>query len=185
MFMRSERLFLRPGWPEDWEEVLARISDGSVARNLTRTPWPYAPDDARAFAAKPQDKRLPHFLITLPTLAEPARVIGCIALGQHENDVVLGYWIAREHWGQGYASEAGRAILQLAKVLGHRRIVANHFADNPASGQVLRKLGFCPTGRIAPRYSMARGELAQAIEYTAMLGEPCDCDDDPPMKRAA
>ncbi len=25
MFMRSERLFLRPGWPEDWEELLSRV----------------------------------------------------------------------------------------------------------------------------------------------------------------
>lgn len=185
MFMRSERLFLRPGWPEDWEEVLARIADERVVRNLTQAPWPYAPDDARAFAAKPQDQRLPHFLITVPTLAEPARIVGCVALGRHEDDVVLGYWIAREHWGQGYATEAARAVLQLAKVLGHQRIVANHFVDNPASGRVLRKLGFCPTGRVEQRLSAARGEPVQALEYVRILGEPCDCDDDPSMRRAA
>ena len=117
--------------------------------------------------------------------AEPARIVGCVALGRHEDDVVLGYWIAREHWGQGYATEAARAVLQLAKVLGHQRIVANHFVDNPASGRVLRKLGFCPTGRVEQRLSAARGEPVQALEYVRILGEPCDCDDDPSMRRAA
>ena len=162
MFMRSERLFLRPGWPEDWEEVLARIADETALRAV-----PEAAADAR----------LPQFLITLPTLVEPARIIGCIALTRQDDDVVLNYWIAREHWGQGYASEAGRAILQLARVLGHRRIIAHPLADNPAAARVLRKLGFCPTGRVDSR--------GQAAEYATLLGEPCDCDDDPAMKRAA
>ena len=185
MFMRSERLFLRPGWPEDWEELHNRVADEAVVRNLAKAPWPYTADDARWFASQPQDQRLPHFLITVPTPAEPARIVGCVALGRHEDDVVLGYWIAREHWGQGYATEAARAVLQLAKVLGHQRIVANHFVDNPASGRVLRKLGFCPTGRVEQRLSAARGEPVQALEYVRILGEPCDCDDDPSMRRAA
>ena len=28
MFIRSERLFLRPGWPEEWAELLALIDEG-------------------------------------------------------------------------------------------------------------------------------------------------------------
>ena len=47
MFIRSERLFLRPGWPEDWQELLSRIADESVVRNLAKAPWPYTADDAR------------------------------------------------------------------------------------------------------------------------------------------
>ena len=34
MFIRSERLFLRPGWPEDWAEVLTAINDEGVVCNL-------------------------------------------------------------------------------------------------------------------------------------------------------
>lgn len=55
MFIRSERLFLRPGWPEDWAELLALIDDESVVRNLARAPWPYSPADARAFASQAAD----------------------------------------------------------------------------------------------------------------------------------
>ncbi|MET1112460.1 MAG: GNAT family protein, partial [Allosphingosinicella sp.] len=41
-----------------------------------------------------------------------------------------------------------------------RRLDAGHFLDNPASGRVLEKLGFEPTGRIVPYYSAGRGEAA-------------------------
>ncbi len=109
MFIRSERLFLRPGWPEDWQELLGRIDDESVARNLAQVPWPYTAEDARQFASQPQDPRCPHFLITLPTSAKPAEILGCIGLARIEGQVELGYWITREHWGQGYATEAARA----------------------------------------------------------------------------
>ena len=70
-----------------------------------------------------------------------------------DDEVELGYWIAREYWGRGYATEAARAVLRLAKVLGHREAgVAGHFIDNPASGAVLRKVGFEPTGKLRRRY---------------------------------
>ena len=178
MFIRSERLFLRPGWPEDWQELLGRIDDESVARNLAQVPWPYTAEDARAFASQPQDARCPHFLITLPTSAKPAEIIGCIGLARIEDQVELGYWITRAHWGQGYATEAARSVLRLARVLGHREIVAGHFIDNLASATVLRKVGFAPTGRVRSRFSLARGYEAQSVEHRIDLGCPSDCDCD-------
>lgn len=182
MFHRSERLFLRPAFPEDCGAILAGIGDESIVRNLARAPWPYGMDDARSFAALPQDLRLPHFLVTLPGVG----VIGAAGLsapgGDHEGEAELGYWIAREHWGRGYATEAARAVLRIADTLGHRRIVAGHFVDNPASGKVLRKIGFLPTGRIAKRHSRARDAWVDSVEYA--LG--CDAEMDPaPVARAA
>src|SRR3546814_18335325 len=44
------------------------------------------------------------------------------------------------------------------------KLSAGHFVDNPASGAVLRKLGFRSTGKVAQRYSLARGgEAACAL----------------------
>lgn len=178
MFIRSERLFLRPGWPEDWQDLLGGIADEGVVRNLARAPWPYTAEDARSFASQPQDPRLPHFFVTLPTSLAPAELIGCVGLGEVEGEVELGYWFARKHWGKGYATEAARAVLRLARVLGHREVVAGHFIDNPASGRVLRKAGFVPTGRLRQRFSLSRGEEMQSVEHRIVLGEPSDCDDD-------
>jgi RimJ/RimL family protein N-acetyltransferase len=177
MFIRSERLFLRPGWPEDWEELGARIADAGIVRNLARAPWPYSSGDAKDFLAIEEDTRCPRLLVTLPT-SEGSELIGCTGLTPGEGVAELGYWIARPYWGQGYATEAGRALLNLARTLGHRRIVASHFEDNPRSGRVLAKLGFKPTGDKAMRFSAGRGEAATALTYTLDLDPACG-DDDP------
>ena len=70
MFMRSERLFLRPGWPEDWEELLSRIQDEAVVMNLAKAPWPYTAEDARWFAIDqlpplPMQRSIARYLIDL------------------------------------------------------------------------------------------------------------------------
>ena len=140
-------------------------------------------EDAMAFARRPQERLLPHFFITLPS-REGARLIGSAGLSQHGEDVELGYWIARSHWGQGFATEAARAVLQLARALGHRRIVAGHFVDNPASGRVLTKAGFRRTGTIAPRHSLGRGGDAPAAEYEALLGADSAAEDQDLMRAA-
>lgn len=167
MFHRSERLFLRPAFPEDWQAIHARVSDESVVRNLARAPWPYGEADARFFAAMQQDPRLPHFLVTLPGEG----VIGSAGLGEHDGHPEIGYWIGRDYWGHGYATEAGRAVLAIARTLGHRLLRAGHFVDNPASGKVLRKLGFRPTGQIRQRHSLARGGEVASVEFELDLGE--------------
>jgi RimJ/RimL family protein N-acetyltransferase len=178
VFHRSERLFLRPAFPEDSGAILAGIGEESIVRNLARAPWPYTFDDARSFAALPQDMRLPHFLVTLPGIG----VIGSAGMGEHAGEPELGYWIARAHWGRGYATEAAGAVLRIARTLGHRRVVAGHFTDNPASGKVLRKLGFVPTGRPGQRFSLARGGMVDSVEYALEL----EADIDPaPFARAA
>jgi len=184
MFIRSERLFLRPGWPEDQADLLAAIGDEAVVRNLARAPWPYTADDARDFLALPQERLLPRLFVTLPS-AQDARLIGGAGLSREGDAVNLGYWIARPYWGQGYATEAVRAVLSLARALGHRTIVAHHFQDNPASGRVLRKTGFCPTGERALRYSAGRAGVGVTSHYALDLAAPGGCGDDVPIMRAA
>ena len=168
MFHRSERLFLRPVFAEDWEAILAGVADEQIVRNLARAPWPYRESDAKSFASLEQDRRLPHFLVTLPGQG----VIGSAGMGEVDGEAELGYWIARPFWGQGYATEAARGVIEIARSLGHRRLVAGHFFDNPASGKVLRKLGFRPTGKARQRFSCARGCEVPSVEFELELGEP-------------
>nr|WP_255547989.1 GNAT family N-acetyltransferase [Erythrobacter ani] len=162
-------MLLRPIWPEDWQGVLAGISDEGVVRNLARAPWPYVAEDAREFVSLPIEPKFPRFLITR---ASDSEVVGCIGidpLDDRSDAVELGYWIARPFWGQGFATEAGAAVLAIAPTLGHETVVASHFLDNPASGTVLRKLGFAPTGRVVERHSCGRGAKAPTAEYEISL----------------
>ena len=157
MFARTPRLLLRPGFPEDAPALAAAIGDETIVRNLATVPWPYRMRDAEAFLASPRDPILPSFLILERTATEP-RLAGACGLGRRPSGAVeLGYWIARDHWGRGIATEACKALIDIARTLGLASLEGSHFVDNPASARVLEKLGFEPTGLIAPRMSCARG----------------------------
>lgn len=169
MFARTERLLLRPGWAEDAPELARAIADEQVVRNLATAPWPYALGDAEAFLAAPRDPAMPSFLITERTDGAP-RIVGACGLGRRPSGAVeMGYWIARQHWGKGFATEASRALIDIAKALKLPRLEASHFLDNPASGRVLEKLGFVATGMSAARYSCARGGEAMSRIYRLSL----------------
>lgn len=168
MFARTARLLLRPVWPEDWSALFEAINDEGIVCNLARAPWPYTADDARHYAALPQNPKLPHFLLTLPG-DNGQRLIGSCGLGDRDGRAELGYWIAREHWGNGYAAEAGLYVCEMARLLGHKRLIAGHFIDNPASGRVLQKIGFRTTGKITQRYSAGRGIHVQSVEFARIL----------------
>jgi RimJ/RimL family protein N-acetyltransferase len=171
MFARTERLLLRPGWAEDAPALAQAIADEAVVRNLATAPWPYALRDAEAFLASPRDPGLPSFLITERTDGAP-RLVGACGLGRRPSGAVeMGYWIARAHWGQGFATEASQALIEIARTLKLSRLEASHFIDNPASGRVLEKLGFVATGLSASRYSCARGGEAMSKLYRLRLIE--------------
>jgi RimJ/RimL family protein N-acetyltransferase len=186
MFARTERLLLRPGWPDDAQALARAIANEKIVRNLASVPWPYKVDDAHHYLASARSPKLPEFLIFARTQRNP-ELIGGIGLHADPHNRFgsaelgywpeLGYWIAEAHWGRGYATEAGRAVIDLAREsLKCRRIVAGYFTDNPASGAVLRKLGFKPTGQVAPRHSVARGTDAPMVHVSAALS--VDMDDE-------
>jgi RimJ/RimL family protein N-acetyltransferase len=105
---------------------------------------------------------MPSFLIFERTDGPP-NLVGSCGLGRRPSGAVeMGYWIARAFWGRGYATEASRALIDIARTLGFTQLEGSHFIDNPASGRVLEKLGFQPLGITAPRLSCARGTEAQA-----------------------
>ena len=168
MFIRTERLFLRPGWAEDAPELARAIAHEPVVRMLARAPWPFGEVDARAFLELEQHPKLPNLLVTLPT--ERGRIIGVCGLHRGESgEVEVGYWITPERWGHGYAREALSGLLGVVSLLGHRRIAARHALDNPASGSVLRANGFRPTGRVARYHSRGRAAEVDSVEYALQL----------------
>lgn len=186
MFALTSRLTLRPGWPEDAMALAQAIGHEEVVQNLSRAPWPYARGDADAFLSLPRGAAEPRFQIV--ERSGGYRLIGGIGLmreahGEHE----LGYWLTPAAWGRGYATEAGRAMLDIARhALGLRRIVARHHADNPASGRVLRKLGFRETGR-SRIYSLGRGGEVDCVDFAIDLADDLagGCAGDPPIPIAA
>ena len=59
----------------------------------------------------------------------------------------LGYWLGLSYWGQGFATEAARAVIDYAFAdLKLESIQAGARVTNPASRRVLEKCGFQWTG---------------------------------------
>jgi len=166
MFVRTERLLLRPTWSDDLDEFVALLNDESVARNIGTRALPDTAERAHEMISAPRDPLLPHFFINLRN-DDGLKLIGGIGLGQAGDDVELGYWIGRSYWGHGYASEAVAAVLNNSWMLGHSRITARHIADSEATAHVLLKAGFQATGEIGTRYSDARGGDVEVMTFVA------------------
>ena len=169
MFARTQRLLLRPGFPEDAPALAAAIADERIVTNMTGPPWPFHLGDAEDYLARARDPVLPTLLVTERTEDSPRIVGECGITRRPSGAVELGYWVARDHWGRGIATEACRAVIDIARTLRIPALEAAHFLDNPASARVLEKLGFTATGIVAPRLCRARQEQVPARHYRLKL----------------
>ena len=155
-------MILRDGGPDDARELAAAIGHWDVVRMLERVPWPYEVADARWWLAQPKPADRPEPLIAR---RDTGAIVGGVGLLQ-KAEVELGYWLTPAAWGRGYATEAARAMVAHGRrALGLTRVVSGHFADNPASGRVLAKLGFRPTGVTGTRPCLARGEDLAFVHF--------------------
>lgn len=91
-------------------------------------------------------------------------LIGCCGLRPYdEGKYEIGFHLRPKFWGQGYAVEAAKKIIDYAfSVLKAEGLFAGHNPNNTASSKVLRKLGFQyigdefyePTGLYHPSYEL-------------------------------
>jgi len=168
--LRTARLTLRPFELEDAPRVVEIQSNWNVTRMLRMAPWPPTPALMRDWlAAHAEEWRAGtgyRFAIV-----HGGALIGCadvdeIAAGEGS----IGYWLDEAAWGRGFAAEAARAIIDFAfDQVGLTRLTSGHAADNPASGAVLRKLGFRPAGETRV-WSRPRGCEIRQLRYD--LGRP-------------
>lgn len=185
MFVRTQRLTLRPGWIEDAPQLARAISHWDVCSKLATAPWPYVAADAEEFLVMQRDAEFPLLLIH-EHVGTAARLVGGIGLHRDEDQQIeLGYWLTPDAWGRGIATEAGAAVVSAARESFRlKRLVSGHFIDNPASGKVLRKLGFRPTGRVVMRESRARGHATPCATFDLDLCAD-GVGDDPDARMAA
>ena len=158
MELKSERLHLKKPGPSDSDALIRQLGDLEVARWLSRVPHPYTQSDVDAWQTGGLQGEL-DFCIYLD-----GSLIGGVGLTQKdEGDYELGYWLGREHWGNGYATEAAKCLLDYARdELGVTRFTSGYMVGNDQSGKVLRKLGFRPDGE-AELFSLARGETVNSM----------------------
>ncbi len=153
MRITTDRLVLREFVTSDWPDVLAYQRD---PRYLRLYPWTDRTEtEVRDFVQRfvdeqaEQPRRRFQLAVTLP---DDERAIGsCGIRRKPENDweADIGYDLASEHWGQGYATEAARAMVDFGfRKLGLHRVSSWCIAENVASARVLEKAGLQLEGRL-------------------------------------
>ena len=161
--IRTPRLVLRPLVAAELPEVARLASDWDVAAMTARIPYPYTLNDAQQWFEGLEEGET----VQTVTSIHDGRLLGLT--GYHptadRRSAEIGYWIGKSYWGNGYATEAAKALVAFCfDRAGFKELTCCHFADNPASARVIAKLGFTQTGS-CDCWSEARRMEAPAHQY--------------------
>jgi len=142
--IETTRLLLRKPVLADAEAVFARYASDPEVTRLLGWPRHRSPDDTRAFLQFSANEwsGWPAGPYLVERRADGALLGGTGLAFETPYRAATGYVLARDAWGQGYATEALRAVLDVAPPTGLRRLYALCHVDHAASARVLEKCGF-------------------------------------------
>ncbi len=172
MQLNTSRLILRDFEEDDWHGLHAFRSDPDVARFMD---WePATPEQTRRWvlATILHNRAQPRLSYNLTIVRRgDGCILGWLGIGilsrrgTAEDEYDFGYALARAYWGQGYMTEALRALLGFAfDELGARRVYGECDARNVASARVMEKAGMRREAELRYRYS-ATGDVADNYRY--------------------
>lgn len=143
--LETERLILRPFHMDDAPLVHAYLSDERITVNMRRIPHPCSLEWVENYLrqATTEDIGQGRYQFAVDRKSDQ-QLVGRINIRvtKEHHHAEIGYWIGVPHWGQGYATEAGRRILRFGfKDLGLHRIIGTCYSWNAASARVLQHLG--------------------------------------------
>ena len=159
--MATERLRLGI-WRDDDTALAEAIWGDAEVTELTGGPFT-TEAVAERLAAEIENWRLYRIQYWPVFLLNGSTLVGCCGLRPRDMDArvaELGFQLCRHSWGQGYASEASRAVIEWARAHDFATLIAGHHPSNQASKSALVRLGFSythdelypPTGLMEPCY---------------------------------
>ena len=166
--LETGRLWLR--WPRvaDAPAIERYSSKFEVARHTARIPHPYPPGEAERFIfeARRANAAGKDLILTISSIRGKREPFGMISVESRlQGRLTLGYALAPEAWGKGYASEAARSIVDASFQLTNAvEMLASARPDNPASRRVLEKCGFVFVGA-GLEGAPARGGMVQVDRF--------------------
>ena len=115
--------------------IVSQIGDWEVAKWLSDVPYPYTEQKAEEWLNNINHDDL------LFSIFRNNSLIGGVGLSlEEDNDLDLGFWIGRDHWGKGYATEAAMGLIQyVKKEFNFKQINACYIKGNTGSSNVLMK----------------------------------------------
>ncbi len=147
---RGLRLYLRGIEASDANEIARHLNDYDIASMIPNTPSPYGMEHAALFVEFAERRLAENADFHMAVVFNDGTFIGMCAIANIDKinmNAELGYWIAKDYWGNGYAKEAIRIILSFAfNELRLNRIYAKVLTRNERSIHLLESLGFSNEG---------------------------------------
>lgn len=142
--LNTERLTLRSFNLDDAATVQKLAGNYNVSKTTLNIPHPYEDGMAANWISSHEETwNSKKGVVYAITLTKTNQLVGAISL--HDIDrsqSELGYWIGEPHWGNGYCTEAARALIEFSfEKLNLHNIHAEHLTTNPASGKVMENIG--------------------------------------------
>ena len=137
--LETERLTLRKPTLADVKAIADLANDRRIALMTRRLPHPYTQDDAVHFV-----KAIAGTGETVFLIENNHTPVGVAGVDWSEPDAPeLGYWFGVAHWGQGFATEAARAVIDYTfEEFDVDQMISGARVVNPKSRNVLEKCGF-------------------------------------------
>ena len=172
--LQTERLVLRPLTLQDAPTLSRLAGRREVADTTISIPHPYSEEQAQKWIAGFADLiaqgKVVVFGMTLKSAGGLVGTIGLRDVDTEHSQAEMGFWVGMEYWGQGYATEAARAVVGFSfGQLKLNRVYAHHMVRNPASGRVLSKVGMKPEGLLRQR--IRKWGVFEDVVLLAMLRE--------------
>jgi len=173
----TERLILRPFALSDAQRVSELCNNYNVYKSTLTLPYPYPIECALSWIETHEDEfnndNSYEFAITDKNTNELYGAIGLRNNRTHRNGE-LGYWIGEDHWGNGYATEATKAVINFAFTEKHyHKVYARFFATNPGSGRVMQKSGMLKEG-VLLQHIYKENEFVDLIHYGILNARATD-----------
>jgi RimJ/RimL family protein N-acetyltransferase len=152
--LETERLMLRRPTLADVKAIARLANDRRIAENTRRLPHPYSQDHAIEFVRGiANDDRGTVFLIESNFVP-----IGVVGIDWRQPEAPeLGYWLGVEHWGQGFGTEAARAVIDFTfEEFDVEQLTSGARVSNPSSRNILEKCGFQWSGVELHRFEALR-----------------------------
>ena len=149
--METDRIILRPWRDSDAEVLYKWASDPDVGPRAGWAPHKSVEESLEIIRTVFIDA----FHTWAIELKATGEAIGAMGYGPscecdlpaREGEPLIGYWVAKPFWNQGICTEALRLMLDhIRETTDIKSLISGHFVDNPASGRVMEKCGFVPTG---------------------------------------
>jgi ribosomal-protein-alanine N-acetyltransferase len=148
--LETKRLILRPFALSDAKEVQRLCGDFAIADTTLNIPHPYPDGAAEEFiSTHPAKYEKGDGVVFAITLKSDGSLIGGMDLyiTKRFHRAEIGYWIAKPFWNQGYATEAGKAVVDFGFTQWSlHKIIGTYLSRNPASGRVMNKIGLVQEG---------------------------------------